>query len=70
MYNTRAIRLLTFMSILGASVWMLVISPDGLFTGVAIWLLFAVLCALMTVCSLRTRWYVRGLVGPRQWESK
>jgi hypothetical protein len=49
----------------GVSIWQLSTGAEGVLAGVAAWFLFATLCVLLTWYSLRTRWYLRGVVQPR-----
>ncbi|MCC6357652.1 MAG: hypothetical protein IT450_02815 [Phycisphaerales bacterium] len=70
MYNMQPIRVLTLMIVITASIWMLLIALEGPIAGMAIGLLISVLCALVTLGSILTRRYVRGLVEPDPSESK
>lgn len=70
MRDTATTTRLTVLIILatGASMWLLSTGSQGLLAGFAAWLLFATLGVLMTWCSIRTRWYIRGLMQPTRWE--
>lgn len=65
----RKVKHLTILIVLatGAAAWLLSTGVQNVHTGIAAWALFAALAVLLTVYSIRTRWYLHGLVRrPRQ----
>lgn len=72
MRDTRAINVLALLIVgtIGASIWVLSAGAEGPLTGIAAWLLFAALCVLLTLHSIRTRWYLHGMVRPYRLENE
>ena len=70
MREMSAINRLTVLIVLttAVSIWLLSMGAQGVHAGIAAWVLFAALCVLLTLYSIRTRWYVRGLVRPDRLE--
>lgn len=72
MRDTPATARLTVLIILttAVSMWLVSTGSQGPLAGIAAWLLVATLSVLLTWVSIRTRWYIRGLVQPSRPEDE